>query len=464
MGILSPSTAPIIGVKDGGAPYRVLASATRGRFWSGRRKAPPSAGARPERWDSRRLAQPHQRGYYSKVLRGDGSVAHPSTVGLTPVDCPHCGQRLPFDSRVCPNCGLDLALVSLLAERAYLSGLPQPAFGPAPPETTIPKLGTYLLDQHQLTENQLALALARQREAEARGERKVLGQTLIEMGFVDRETVDRAVNQQILELHAALQTSNRQLEQRVEERTAELRRALERLSELNQLKANLISNVSHELRTPLAHIKGYTELMSDGQLGPLNDEQANALGVVRRATERLGRLIEDLIEFSSASRTGLALNLTPVVLAEVLAEAIDGSRDKAGKAGVLLGMEAAEALPRPLADRERLGWVIHQLLDNAIKFTPDGGRVTVRAAPEAKAVLVEVADTGIGIPRERIREIFEPFHQLDGAPTRRYGGTGLGLALVRLILDAHGAPLNVDSRVGEGTRITFTLPVEARVG
>jgi signal transduction histidine kinase len=90
--------------------------------------------------------------------------------------------------------------------------------------------------------------------------------------------------------------------------------------------------------------------------------------------------------------------------------------------------------------------------------------VTVRAAPESRAVLVEVSDTGIGIPRERIREVFEPFHQLDGSPTRRYGGTGLGLALVRLILDAHGAPLNMDSRVGEGTRITFTLPVEARVG
>jgi len=396
------------------------------------------------------------------VLRKTMSQSAP--IALTPVNCPHCGQRLPFDSRVCPNCGLDMALVTLLAERAYAGGVPSAGLIAPLPAAAIPKLGAFLLEQHLITEDQLGLALARQHEAEARGTRRLLGQTLVELGYVTRETIDQAVNNQILELHAALTTSNRQLEQRVEERTAELRRALERLSELNQLKANLISNVSHELRTPLAHIKGYTELMSDGQLGPLNDEQANALGVVRRATERLGRLIEDLIEFSSASRTGLALNLTPVVLAEVLAEAIDGSRDKAGKAGVLLGMEAAEALPRPLADRERLGWVIHQLLDNAIKFTPDGGRVTVRAAPEAKAVLVEVADTGIGIPRERIREIFEPFHQLDGAPTRRYGGTGLGLALVRLILDAHGAPLNVDSRVGEGTRITFTLPVEARVG
>ena len=391
-------------------------------------------------------------------------MSQSAPVGLTPVDCPHCGQRLPFDSRVCPNCGLDLALVSLLAERAYAGGVPSASLVAPLPAAAIPKLGAFLLEQHLISEDQLGLALARQHEAEARGTRQLLGQTLVELGYVNRETIDQAVNRQILELHAALTTSNRQLEQRVEERTAELRRALERLSELNQLKANLISNVSHELRTPLAHIKGYTELMADGQLGGLNDEQTNALAVVRRATERLGRLIDDLIEFSSASRTGLALNLTPVVLTELFAEALDASREKAGKAGVLLTLEAADGLPRPLADRERLGWVVHQLLDNAIKFTPDGGRVTVRAALEARAVLVEVSDTGIGIPRERIREVFEPFHQLDGSPTRRYGGTGLGLALVRLILDAHGAPLNVDSRVGEGTNITFTLPVEARVG
>ena len=390
-------------------------------------------------------------------------MAQPSSLGLTPVECPHCGHLLPLDSRVCPNCGLDLALVSLLAERAYAGGVAPSSYSPLP-ETTIPKLGSYLLDQHLITEQQLALALARQREAQAGGKRQLLGQTLIELGYVDREIIDRAVNQQILELHAALASSNRQLEQRVEERTAELRHALERLSELNQLKANLISNVSHELRTPLAHIKGYVELLADSQLGAVSDEQANALGVVRRATERLGRLIEDLIEFSSASRIGLTLNMTPVALPELLAEAVQRSQPKAAKAGVVLSWEVGSELPRPMADRERLGWVIQQLLDNAIKFTPEGGQVTVSAGPEGRTIRVEVVDTGIGIPQERQQEIFEPFHQLDGSPTRRYGGTGLGLALVRLILDAHGAPLNLESRVGEGTRVTFTLPVEARTG
>jgi signal transduction histidine kinase len=389
------------------------------------------------------------------------SNAPTEPLGLTPVDCPHCGARLAYDSRICSNCGLDLGLLSLLAERSFLGGILD-ATTVAAPEASVPKLGKYLLDEGLLSESQLTLALARQREAYARGQRQLLGQTLLALGFVSREQLDRAVNAQILELHTALQTANRQLEQRVEQRTAELRRALERLSELNELKANLISNVSHELRTPLAHIKGYIELLTDGQLGELSAEQTSALAVVRRATDRLGRLIEDLIEFSTASRTGLTLNLNPVELPQLIEQAVERSRPKAAKAGVELAAHVEDALPSPMADGERLLWVLHQLLDNAIKFTPDGGKVRVAARADGRAVQLSVTDTGIGIPRERIDELFEPFHQLDGSPTRRYGGTGLGLALVRLILDAHGAPINLESTVGEGTRVTFSLPLEAR--
>jgi len=150
----------------------------------------------------------------------------------------------------------------------------------------VPRLGEYLLDQGLITEDQLRASLERQKESAARGQRRLLGQTLTEMGIVDRETLDRAITRQIIELHAALQASNRNLERRVNERTAELRRALERLTEINQIKANLISNVSHELRTPLAHIKGYIELLGDRQLGSLSPEQENALGVVHRAPRK----------------------------------------------------------------------------------------------------------------------------------------------------------------------------------
>ena len=371
--------------------------------------------------------------------------------------CPQCQHPLPGDARTCPNCGVDLALLALLAERAFLEGVPQTAPLPATPEAIVPRIGEYLLEQGILQPAQLERALREQKKLSEKGTRRLLGQTLLEMGLVDRETLDRAVTRQIIGLHAALQDANRALEGRVAERTAELRRALERLTELNQIKANLISNVSHELRTPLAHIKGYVELMADSQLGPLSDDQTRALGVVQRAVERLGRLIEDLIEFSTASREGLALHLQRVTVHEMATQALERTHEKADKAGVHLVAELPDGLHPLTADPVRLTWVLHQLLDNAIKFTPGGGQVTLRARWMPPEVLISVVDTGIGIAAARLEEIFEPFHQLDGSPTRRYGGTGLGLSLVKLILSAHGTQLAVQSEEGVGSAFSFAL-------
>lgn len=378
--------------------------------------------------------------------------------------CPQCSNLLPSDARTCPNCGVDLALVALLAERAYLDGLPEAAPLPATPESMVPRIGEYLLDQGLLSPAQLQQALDRQKELADLGQRQLLGQTLVKMGFVDGETLDRAITRQIIELHAALQEANRTLERRVAERTAELRRALERLTELNQIKANLISNVSHELRTPLAHIKGYVELVADEQLGPLSAEQDKALDVVQRATGRLERLIEDLIEFSTASREGLRLDPQAVVLSDLAQPVIENSKEKAEKAGVELKLSLPEGLPKLRADPERLSWVLHQLLDNGIKFTPPGGHVTLEAQADDEVVNVTVSDSGIGIPDERIEEIFEPFHQLDGSPTRRYGGTGLGLSLVQLILQAHGSEMKVSSDEGQGSRFGFSFPIAGGAG
>jgi len=349
----------------------------------------------------------------------------------------------------------------LLAERAYIEGFPEAAPMRRTPESLVPRIGEYLIEQGVLSEAQLAQALARQKQIAASGQQRLLGQTLIEMGLVDRETLDRAITLQIIELHAALQEANRTLERRVSERTAELRRALERLTELNQIKANLISNVSHELRTPLAHIKGYVELIQDEQLGDLNDDQRKAVTVMYRATERLERLIEDLIEYSTASREGMTVDLQTVDPAGLADQVLDRSRAKAEKAGVTLALAVDPQVPAVYADREKVGWVLYQLLDNGIKFTPAGGRVELAASGTRDLVTFNVRDTGIGIPQERLEEIFEPFHQLDGSPTRRYGGTGLGLALVKMILAAHGAQLQVDSLEGQGTRFCFSLPTAA---
>jgi signal transduction histidine kinase len=354
---------------------------------------------------------------------------------------------------------VDLALIALLAERAYLEGIPAALPIAGTPAAIVPRIGEYLIEQGLLTADKLNLALQRQADLAAHGTKRLLGQTLIEMGLIDRETLDRAITRQIIELHAALQDSNRMLERRVAERTIELRRALERLTELNQLKANLISNVSHELRTPLAHIKGYVELFAASRLGPISPDQEKAISVVQRATERLERLIEDLIEFSSASRQGIALDLEQVDLADLAQQAIGRTAEKAARANVSLVAEIPGGLSPVRADRERIGWVLFQLLDNGVKFTPAGGSVAVTAAPQGGHITVSVHDTGIGISEDRRAEIFVPFHQLDGSTTRRYGGTGLGLALVKLVLDAHGSTIRVNSQEGLGTEIIFTLPV-----
>lgn len=371
--------------------------------------------------------------------------------------CPQCEQPLPVDARLCPHCGVDLALLSLLGEKAYLEGIPKYTPIDTTPTWLVPRIGEFLIEQNVITQDQLEKALGEQKRRTEEGENILLGQTLIEMGFINRETLDRALTEQIVDLHAAVQESNRTLQQRVQQRTHELRRALQRLTEINQVKANLISNISHELRTPLAHIKGYVELLADGELGELSGEQSDAVKVMRRATDRLNQLIEDLIEFSTASREGLSLNIESISVPEIFSNVLERSHAKSVKAGVNLVTEVPTDLPALRADVERLSWAIYQLVDNGIKFTPSGGTVTIAARSSSTGIEFMIKDTGIGIPPDRIEEIFEPFHQLDGSPTRRYGGTGLGLSLVKLIVEAHGSSLDVESEEGNGTRFRFTI-------
>jgi len=382
-----------------------------------------------------------------------------SPVVTSSIACPQCSFIMPGDSRTCPSCGVDLALLALLAERAYLAGVPETAPLTDTPPAFIPRLGDYLVRRGLLTTGQLESALVHQKELAKNGERRLLGQTLVELEMVDRETIDRAITSQIIELHAALQEANRNLEKRVSERTAELRQALGRLQELNTLKTNLISNVSHELRTPLAHVKGYVELLEEQELGKLTPEQAKAVSVISRATLRLEHLIEDLIAFSTASREGLALDLRPAQLAQLAEAVLERSKDKAALEGVSVQIAVDRGLPPVQADLDKLSWVLYQLVDNGIKFTPAGGRVKLWAQQVDRFVTVAVSDTGIGIPSGKLEEIFEPFHQLDGSPTRRHGGTGLGLALVKQIVSAHGASIAVESAENSGSTFRFDLPL-----
>jgi len=326
------------------------------------------------------------------------------------------------------------------------------------PEMLVPRMGEYLIRKGLITAEHLQKALDHQQESAARGKPLLLGQALIDLKFLKRAELDQAITEQIIQLRSALQAANRTLEHRVEERTAELQKALERVSELSQLKSNFIANISHELRTPLTHIKGYVELLITESLGPLTEEQHHALQVSQQSTGRLESLIEDLLMISLASRGEMSIKHENVDIRRLANLAIKSHTAHAQERGVSLQIKIDENVPLVHADSQKIAWVLHQLVDNGVKFTPADGRVVVAVTGEGEnLVIVSVTDTGIGIPANRLNDIFEAFHQLDGSATRRYGGTGLGLSLVRQIIEAHGSMLEVQSVEGHGSTFKFPL-------
>lgn len=325
------------------------------------------------------------------------------------------------------------------------------------PEVLVPRLGDYLVEKKIISSADLHMALEYQQQHRAADGTPLLGNVLIDLGLISRPRLDQAITEQILHLRTALQDANHQLERRVQERTAELELALNKLSAVDQLKSNIVANISHELRTPLTHIEGYLELLNAQDLGPLNEDQLRAVRVLLRASERLERLIEDLILFSMTEQGGIGLRLQSVKPYDLLRPILDRVKEKAADRKIALDFVCPLELPVVESDIEKISWVVFQLLDNAIKFTPQDGRVILRAENQDGAARISVEDTGIGIPAERIAEIFEPFYQLDGSSTRKYGGTGLGLALVKTIIEAHGSTIQVMSEVGKGSIFEFTL-------
>jgi two-component system sensor histidine kinase/response regulator len=328
---------------------------------------------------------------------------------------------------------------------------------PLTPEILVPRLGHVLVEKGLITEQQLQFSLDRQTELKKQGTPSPFGMILVENGFLNQSDLDQAVTEQIMALRSALQEANQNLEKRVEQRTAELQEALQKLSELSLLKSNFVSNISHELRTPLTHIKGYLDLILSQDLGPINPDQQRAMQVMQRSSERLERLIEDLIMFSTAERGEISIHVTSFNLVSLCRAVVQRAKSKAAEKQIDVQLINVEDDIHIDADEDKIGWVLIALLDNAIKFTPAGKSVGFKLIIEGKFVRVNVFDCGIGIPKDKINEIFEPFHQLDGSSTRRYGGTGLGLALVRRIVDGHGSVIKVTSQVNLGSHFEFLL-------
>lgn len=328
------------------------------------------------------------------------------------------------------------------------------------PEILVPRLGEYLVARKIINQKDLEEALTHQKENSSKGKPMLFGDALLNLGFIRRDQLDQAITEQIIQFRTALEDANRNLEARVDQRTAELQEVLRKLSELNQLKSNFVSNISHELRTPLTHIKGYLEMLAMDSLGPLSSGQIEAIRICLKASANLESLINNLILFSLSARGELTLKLGPVEISKLVKEIISLMKSKADDKGVNLDISIHPDLVavEVKADEEKISWALLQLLDNAIKFTKTGGKVVVSISSETnEMIMISVKDTGIGIPSERQKDIFEAFHQLDGSSTRYYGGTGLGLALVKDILDAHGSLIEVKSVEGKGTTIQFPL-------
>jgi two-component system sensor histidine kinase BarA len=383
-----------------------------------------------------------------------------------PLECPYCGASVPPGKSYCPECSVDLILYTDLLIRQRLDeALVAPFESPSSVEELIPRLGESLVAQNIITAEQLQKALQEQsRDAQERKPPRRIGQILTNMGALSREDLDRSIATMVLELQKALHSANRRLEDRVRERTADLARALEKLSELNRLKADFLANISHELRTPMTHIVGYLDLLVDDAFGPISGQQREALETLRKASQRLNQLIVYLIQYSDSARGGISITLQSVSLQDCLREILPRLSVNAGKKNVRLKIFLPPDLPSVRADNRKLSWVIAQLMDNGIKFTPPGGEVEIRAGVSANRVWIAVADTGIGIPASRMDELFTPFHQLDGSATRRHGGTGMGLHLSRQIVEAHGSKLTVHSQEGSGTTLTFDLPAAPSSG
>lgn len=255
---------------------------------------------------------------------------------------------------------------------------------------------------------------------------------------------------------AATMIENARLYESLKERARRLKLAYDELKELNRLKSEFVQNVSHELRTPLTFIRGYVDLLLEGSLGELSPAQLDALKIVSSKTEALTHLVNDIISLQRAEMA--SLDLAPVSLGDVIELALRGAEAAAQEAHLTLVQRIPANLDPALADRARLTQVMDNLIGNALKFTPPGGTIEIWVEDEGDFHRVYVRDTGIGIPADKLEKIFEPFYQIDGSTTRRFGGAGLGLAIVRQIVEAHGGQVGVTSEVGKGSTFFFTVP------
>jgi signal transduction histidine kinase len=247
--------------------------------------------------------------------------------------------------------------------------------------------------------------------------------------------------------------------QHLKQQNLQLSEINRRLQELDQIKSNLLSAITHEFRTPLTVMHGWLDLLLGGQFGSLAGQQRDSLSVVRGSAVRLGRLIANVLAFVESDRGQVTRERVPVSLEDALRRAAADLRPDCEERSVGLRWEMSDELPTILADGERLRLVFFNLLENAIKFNEPGGQVMVQAKEDGASVEVAITNTLGDLPAEGTTRLVQPFTQGDMSATRPAGGLGLGLALARSILEAHGGQLTFRSGQGQGTTVRVRLPL-----
>jgi adenylate cyclase len=256
---------------------------------------------------------------------------------------------------------------------------------------------------------------------------------------------------------AAVAITNARMFAQEEERATQLARALEKQQELDRFKSDFIRNVSHELRTPLGLILGNAEMLNTGYLGQLQPEQQKLMAVVARRARILTNMVEDFTIILSEQPP--EVRFEHVNLAELVRNLVSDLQDAIEKDGLDLDLQIAPDLPLVWSDKTCLSRALHHLLDNARKFTPRGGRIVVNLEQVDEALVLRVSDTGIGISEDMFELIFELGFQVDASTSRTYEGTGLGLALVKKVVQDHRGTVSVASQLRQGSTFTVVLPI-----
>ena len=260
---------------------------------------------------------------------------------------------------------------------------------------------------------------------------------------------------------AALQEERSQLARKVEERTSELARANDELAKAGRLKDDFLANVSHELRTPLTAILGLSEALLGEVQGPLTEKQGKALRTIEESGRHLLSLINEILDLAKIEAGKMTLDAKEGVSIDAICQgSLRFVKEAAQKKGVRVSFTTDGSITTLRCDERRVKQVLVNLLGNALKFTPAGGAVGLEVIGDRSENVVRftVWDTGIGIRKEDMSRLFQPFVQLDGSLTRQHGGTGLGLALSRRMVDLHGGRVLIGSEPGKGSRFTVVLP------